>query len=53
MDYLCNNIGVEDLSLNLQGTNLFQIAENKDIRQLRIGSAPLTRAFTLGLRLSF
>ncbi|WP_282122007.1 SusC/RagA family TonB-linked outer membrane protein [Algibacter mikhailovii] len=52
-DYLCNNIGVEDLSLNLQGTNLFQIAENKDIRQLRIGSAPLTRAFTLGLRLSF
>ena len=52
-DYICNKIGMEDLSLNLQGTNLFQIAENKDIRQLRIGSAPLTRAYTLGLRLSF
>ncbi|WP_168796631.1 SusC/RagA family TonB-linked outer membrane protein [Cognatitamlana onchidii] len=52
-DYICNKIGIEDLSLNLQGTNLFQIAENKDIRQLRIGSAPLTRAYTLGLRMSF
>ncbi|WP_282135186.1 SusC/RagA family TonB-linked outer membrane protein [Seonamhaeicola maritimus] len=52
-DNLCNKLGMEDLSLNLQGTNLLQIAENKDIRQLRIGSTPLTRAFTLGVRASF
>ncbi|MBB5268984.1 SusC/RagA family TonB-linked outer membrane protein [Algibacter amylolyticus] len=52
-DALCNQIGIEDLSLNLSGTNLFEIGENKDIRQLRIGTNPLTRAYTLGLRMSF
>ncbi|MGB5418495.1 SusC/RagA family TonB-linked outer membrane protein [Algibacter sp.] len=52
-DNLSNKLGMEDLSINLQGTNLLEIAKNKDIRQLRIGSAPLTRAFTLGVRASF
>ena len=44
---------MEDLSLNLQGTNILEIAKNKDIRQLRIGTTPLTRSFTLGVRASF
>jgi len=52
-DGLCDKLGVEDFSLNFQGTNLFEIGENKDVRQLRIGSTPLTRAYTLGLRMSF
>ncbi len=52
-DNVCNKIGMEDFSINLSGTNLFEVAKNKDIRQLRIGSAPLTRAYTLGLRMSF
>lgn len=52
-DRLCDKLGVEDFSLNFQGTNLFEIGENKDVRQLRIGSTPLTRAYTLGLRMSF
>lgn len=52
-DILCNNLGLEDFSMNISGTNLFEISENRDIRQLRIGSNPLTRTFTLGLRVSF
>ncbi|MFC4723648.1 SusC/RagA family TonB-linked outer membrane protein [Geojedonia litorea] len=52
-DYISNKIGMEDLSLNFQGTNLLEIAKNRDVRQLRIGTTPLTRAFTLGLRASF
>ena len=52
-DALCDKIGVEDFSLNFQGTNLFEVSKNKDIRQLRIGTSPLSRAYTLGLRVSF
>lgn len=52
-DALCDNLNVQDFSMNLSGTNLFEISENKDIRQLRIGTNPLARAFTLGLRVSF
>ncbi len=52
-DTLCNQLGIEDLSLNLSGTNLIEIGENSDVRQLRIGTTPLSRAYTLGLRMSF
>ncbi|PWH84424.1 hypothetical protein DIS18_07800 [Algibacter marinivivus] len=52
-DTFCNKLGIEDLSLNLSGTNLFEIGENKDVRRLRIGTTPLSRAYTLGLRMSF
>ena len=52
-DYLCNKIGMEDLSVNISGTNLISFGKNEDIRQLRVGTTPLTRAYTLGLRMSF
>ncbi|WP_173300714.1 SusC/RagA family TonB-linked outer membrane protein [Winogradskyella litoriviva] len=52
-DSFCKELGMEDFSLNLSGTNLFEIGENKDVRQLRIGSTPLSRSFTLGIRASF
>uniref|UniRef100_UPI003F4A9623 hypothetical protein n=1 Tax=Cellulophaga baltica TaxID=76594 RepID=UPI003F4A9623 len=52
-DAFCKELGIKDLSINLSGTNLFEIGKNKDVRQLRIGSAPLTRSFTLGIRTSF
>ena len=52
-DSWCNQVGIEDLSINLSGTNLLEIGENRDIRQLRIGTAPLSRAYTFGLRMSF
>lgn len=50
---VCDKFGVKDLSLNLQGTNLLEIAENRSIRQLNIGGAPLARTYTLGLRVAF
>lgn len=50
---LCENLGVQDFSLNISGTNLFEISENKDIRQLNIGGAPQTRAYTFGIRVAF
>ncbi len=52
-DAYCKDLGLEDLSLNLSGTNLFEIGKNRDIRQLRIGTTPLARTFTLGIRASF
>ena len=52
-DALCDQIGVEDFSLNFQGTNLFEVGKNKDIRQLNIGGNPQSRSYTLGLRMSF
>lgn len=52
-DETCDAIGVEDFSLNLQGTNLLEIAENRDIRQLNIGSNPQARTYTLGVRIAF
>ncbi|WP_298365994.1 SusC/RagA family TonB-linked outer membrane protein [uncultured Lutibacter sp.] len=52
-DDLCDKIGMEDFSLNLSGTNLLEVAENRDIRQLSIGGTPQFRAYTLGLRMSF
>ncbi|TBN03676.1 SusC/RagA family TonB-linked outer membrane protein [Hyunsoonleella flava] len=52
-DTLCDKIGVEDFSLNFQGTNLLEVAENRDIRQLNIGGNPQARTYTLGIRMSF
>ena len=52
-DQVCDNLGVNALSFNLQGTNLLQISKNRDIRQLNIGGAPQFRAYTLGARVSF
>ncbi|MFV9551418.1 SusC/RagA family TonB-linked outer membrane protein [Algibacter sp. PT7-4] len=52
-DKICSKFGMDDFSLNLQGTNLFEIAKNRDIRQLTIGGTPQTRAYTLGVRMSF
>jgi TonB-linked SusC/RagA family outer membrane protein len=52
-DVLLDKLDIEDLSINVSGTNLFEISKNKDIRQLRIGDSPLTRAITFGLRASF
>ncbi|WP_299057292.1 SusC/RagA family TonB-linked outer membrane protein [uncultured Polaribacter sp.] len=49
----CKNLGIEDFSINISGTNLLEISENRAIRQLRIGSNPLTRSYTLGLRVAF
>ena len=52
-DVLLKKLDIEDLSINVSGTNLFEISKNKDIRQLRIGTSPLTRSITFGLRASF
>lgn len=52
-DNVVQKLGLKDFSMNLSGTNLLEISKNRDIRQLRIGSNPMTRAITLGLRMSF
>ncbi len=52
-DTLLEKLDIEDLSINVSGTNLFEISKDKDIRQLRIGTSPLTRSITFGLRASF
>ncbi|AJR04981.1 hypothetical protein AW14_13600 [Siansivirga zeaxanthinifaciens CC-SAMT-1] len=50
---LCKKIGMEDFSLNFQGYNLFEVAKNRDIRQLNVGGNPQARTYTLGVRMSF
>lgn len=52
-DTLCNKLGMEDFSVNISGTNLFELSKNRDIRQLRVGRSPLERAFIFGVRASF
>lgn len=49
----CDRNGFEDFSLNIQGTNILELAKNKDIRQLNIGTNPQFKSYTLGLRMSF
>ncbi|SNR71279.1 TonB-linked outer membrane protein, SusC/RagA family [Lutibacter agarilyticus] len=50
---VCRSVGMKEFSMNISGTNLFEIAKNRDIRQLTIGGTPQFRAFMLGLRMSF
>ncbi|MFC2127107.1 SusC/RagA family TonB-linked outer membrane protein [Bacteroidota bacterium] len=52
-DTLCDKIGVEDFSVNFQGSNLFELGENKDIRQLNIGGNPQSSVYTVGIRIAF
>lgn len=52
-DTFCDKLGLEDFSLNLQGTNLLEISENRDINQLNIGTNPQARTYTFGVRVSF
>ncbi|WP_418262479.1 SusC/RagA family TonB-linked outer membrane protein [Flavobacterium faecale] len=52
-DALCDKLGVENFSLNFQGTNLAEVAKNRDIRQLNVGGNPLARSYTFGVRVSF
>lgn len=52
-DDFCDKLGLRDFSLNLQGTNLLEVAQNRDIRQLSIGGNPQARTYTLGVRISF
>jgi len=49
----CDKLGIDAFSVNMQGTNLFEISESKDIRQLNIGTSPQTRTYIFGLRMSF
>ncbi len=52
-DAFCKELGMDNFSLNLSGTNLFQVGKNSDVRQLRIGTSPLARTFALGIRSTF
>lgn len=52
-DVLVKNLGVDNFSMNISGTNLFEVSKNRNVRQLRVGSNPLARTFTVGLRASF
>lgn len=49
----CKRIGMSNLSVNISASNLFELAENKDYRQLNIGTTPQYRNFTLGVRTRF
>ncbi|MDN3663939.1 SusC/RagA family TonB-linked outer membrane protein [Algibacter miyuki] len=50
---LSNKLGMNDFSLNFQGTNILELSKNRDIRQLTIGEAPQFRSYTLGVRMLF
>ncbi|WP_139956622.1 SusC/RagA family TonB-linked outer membrane protein [Flavicella sediminum] len=50
---VCTSLGMKDFSVNISATNLFEIAKNRDIRQLSIGGNPQFRSLTFGLRTSF
>jgi hypothetical protein len=48
-----NFAGLNEIRFFLRGNNLFKISKIKDKTDLNIGSAPQTRAISLGLALQF
>lgn len=50
---ICNKLKMNNLSVNIAGSNLLRISDNKDIQQLNTIGNPQYRYFTLGLRSSF
>ncbi len=48
-----DNINMEHISVYVAGSNLLEFAENKQERQLQIGSDPMYRYFSVGLRAQF
>lgn len=50
---VCDKLKMKNLSINLAGSNLLRVAENKNIQQLSVGSNPQFQYFTLGLRTTF
>ena len=52
-DKVCQKLKMQNLSVNVAGSNLLELSKNSDVRQLNIGGNPQYRYFTLGLRTSF
>ena len=52
-DKVCQKLKMKNLSVNVSGSNLFELSKNSDVRQLNIGGNPQYRYFTIGLRTSF
>ncbi len=50
---LVNSIFMKHLNVFVSGANLFELAENKEERQLQIGGNPMFRYYTVGLRAKF
>jgi len=48
-----NKLNMANISIYIAGNNLLEIAENRDIRQLQIGTQPMYRSYSAGLRASF
>ena len=46
-------LNMANISIYVAGNNLLELAENRDIRQLQIGSEPMYRSYSAGLRASF
>jgi len=49
-DKVCKSIGMNDLSVNIAGSDLLTFAPNKDILELNVGGNPKFRNVTLGLK---
>lgn len=46
-------LGMNHLDVFVNGSNLFQFAQNKKIRETRSGAQPYTRTFSIGVRTKF
>ncbi len=46
-------LNMANISIYVAGNNLLELAENRNIRQLQIGSEPMYRSYSAGLRASF
>ncbi len=49
---ICKYIGMNDLSVNIAGSDLWTFAPNKDVLELNVGGNPQFRNVTLGLKFS-
>lgn len=50
---LGSRLNVKDMIIYLRGSNLFMLAEDADMRQIRVGQEPDYRNYSLGLKVIF
>lgn len=49
---ICSSLGLENLSINISGTNLVKFAPHREYLELNVGGNPQFRSFMIGLRTS-
>jgi TonB-linked SusC/RagA family outer membrane protein len=50
---VANALQMKKLNIFLDGSDIYQFAKNRKIREIRVGNEPLSRTFSIGVRANF